>query len=342
MGSARFRTRRRQLGAIVLAACVVAPIFNVLTSEASAREAWQGVVDGVVVSLLVGGYMLFARNGRLRPFFQKLRFWTDLVLSSVIVLALFLVGRATGKMLTTLDPHRFVMSFTEPHLRYATPFFAVFAVIITFVLQMNRLVGANVLGYFMAGVYHRPRAEERIFLFLDLQGSTRLAEELGSARYFELLRRFVDDVTEPVLQTDAEIYQYAGDEVVVTWRLDAGLRMANCVRCFFGIRATVARHAPRYQREFGTVPRFRGGLHGGPVTGGELGDLRRQIVFVGDILNTAARLEEYAKRMNLDLVVSGALLDRLTLPEDVRAARCGELALRGKEARVDAYSLTEA
>jgi len=104
----------------------------------------------------------------------------------------------------------------------------------------------------------------------------------------------------------------------------------------------VARHASRYQREFGTVPRFRGGLHGGPVTGGELGDLRRQIVFVGDILNTAARLEEYAKRMNLDLVVSGALLGRLALPYGVRAARCGELALRGKEARVDAYSLTEA
>ena len=230
MGSARFRTRRRQLGAIMLAACAIAPVFNVLTSEASAREAWQGAVDGMVISLLVGGYMLFARDGRLRSFFQRIGFWTDFALSSVIVLALFVVGRATGKILTTLDPHSFVTSFTEPHLRYATPFFAVFAVVITFVLQMNRLVGANVLGYFMAGVYHRPRAEERIFLFLDLQGSTRLAEELGSARYFELLRRFVDDLTEPVLQADAEIYQYAGDEVVMTWRLDAGLRAANCVR----------------------------------------------------------------------------------------------------------------
>src|SRR5262249_844583 len=194
MGSARFRTRRRQLGAIVLAACVVAPIFNVLTSEASAREAWQGVVDGVVVSLLVGSYMLFARNGRLRPFFQKLRFWTDLALSSIIVLALFLVGRATGKMLTTLDPHRFVMTFAEPHPRHAAPFLAVCAVISPSVLHMNPLGGATVLGSFMAGVYHRPRAEERIFLFLALQGSPRLAEELGSARYFELLRRFVDDV----------------------------------------------------------------------------------------------------------------------------------------------------
>lgn len=92
--------------------------------------------------------------------------------------------------------------------------------------------------------------------------------------------------------------------------------------------------------ESGVVPRFRGGLHGGRVTAGELGDLRQQIVFVGDILNTAARLEEHAKRDGLDLVVSDALLKRLPLPPDVAATGCGELALRGKEQRVTAYSLS--
>ena len=61
---------------------------------------------------------------------------------------------------------------------------------------------------------------------------------------------------------------------------------------------------------------------------------------MGDILNTAARLEEYAKRAGLDLVVSDALLSRLELPPGVLARRCGELALRGKEAPVAAYSLS--
>ncbi len=42
----------------------------------------------------------------------------------------------------------------------------------------------------------------------------------------------------------------------------------------------------------------------------------------------------------LDLVASGALLDRLALPPGIEAARCGDLALRGKEASVAAYSLT--
>ena len=88
---------------------------------------------------------------------------------------------------------------------------------------------------------------------------------------------------------------------MITWPIEAGVREANCVRCFFDIRAAVERNAHRYELDFGVVPRFRGGIHGGTVTGGELGDLRQQIVFVGDILNTAARLEEYAKRTGLAL-----------------------------------------
>ena len=342
MKTARARVRWRQLATIALVTCAITPVFNVLTTEASRRQALQGLIDALLISLAVGGYLLFVRDGRLRPWFRRLGFWKDLALSSAIVLALFLLCRAAGQVVTTGEPRRFLTSFTEPHLMLALPFFVAVAVTIQFVLQMNRMIGANVLGYFAAGVYRRPKLEERVFLFLDLEGSTQLAERLGSARYFELLRHFVDDLTDPVLEAEGEIYQYAGDEVVITWPLDAGVRGANCVACFFAIRATVGRHAARYEREFGGAPRFRGGLHGGTVTAGELGDLRQQIVFVGDILNTAARLEEYAKRTGLDLVVSGTLLQRLALPLGIQASRCGELELRGKGARVEAYALTGA
>jgi adenylate cyclase len=325
----------------MLVVCTITPVFNALTNEAPARAALQGLVDTPLITLLVGGYLLFVRDGRWRPWFRRLGFATDLALSSAVVLVLFLVGRAAGQVATSLAPRRFLTSFTDAHLAYALPYFALLAVTVQVLLQMNRIIGANVLRYFVVGVYHRPKPEDRIFLFLDLEGSTQLAERLGSTRYFELLRQFVDDLTEPVLEAEGEIYQYAGDEVVVTWRTDDGVRAANCVRCFFGIRAAVARQAASYERKFGVVPRFRGGLHGGPVTAGELGDLRQQIVFVGDILNTASRLEDYAKREGLDLVVSDSLLKRLALPSDIAASRCGDLALRGKAGRVTAYSLTQ-
>ena len=340
-GGRRARIQLRQLGVITVLVCLVTPVFNVLTNAPTLRYAIQGVVDGVLVCGLVGGYVQFVRDGALRPWFRRLPFAADLAISSPIVVALFLVGRGVGQVLTSLDPGRFVESLGDPHLlHYALPYFVVLAIAMIFVLQMNRMIGANVLRYFMAGRYHRPIAEERIFLFLDLEKSTNLAERLGSARYFELLRRFVDDLTDPIVASRGEIYQYAGDEVVVTWSLADGVRDANCVRCFFWSRDAVAREAARNARDFGTVPRFRAGLHGGTVTAGELGDLRRQIVFVGDILNTAARLEEYAKRAGLELVVSDSLLSRLELPAGIEARRCGELELRGKEAPVGAYSLS--
>jgi adenylate cyclase len=341
VGTARLWIRGRRLAAALVVAAAITPVFNVLTSEASLRSALHGLLDAVVITILVGGYLEFVRAERLRAWFRGLGFCADLSLSSAIVLTLFLVGRALGQVIVTHDPRRFMTSFTDAHLIYALPFFVVVAVLIQFVLQMNRMIGTNVVRYFVAGVYHRPQAEERIFLFVDLERSTHVAERLGSAQYFELLRRFADQLTEPVLETDGEIYQYAGDEVVVTWPMKAGVHAANCVRCFFAIRAAVERDRARYEETFGVVPRFRGGLHGGTVTAGELGDLKQQIVFVGDILNTAARLEEYAKQTGLDLVVSGAVLERIVLPPRVRAAPCGDLTIRGKEARVAAFSLIE-
>ena len=152
MATARARVRWRQLLAIILGACAITPVFNVLTSRASLHEVVQGVVDAVLISLLVGGYFLFVRDGWARSWLRRLTFRTDLALSSAIVFGLFLVGRAVGQVVTTGDPHHFLSSFTDAHLLYALPFFAIVSVAIQFILQMNRLVGANVLGYFVAGV----------------------------------------------------------------------------------------------------------------------------------------------------------------------------------------------
>ena len=329
----------RALGVVVLVSSAAAAVFNLLSVELSPGAAAQGLIDGALVSLCVGGYLFFVRDGWLRAWLRRWNFAANLLINSAVVLALFLVMRGVGLVLTSGRLGRFYESLLDPHLLYAVPFFAACALALTFVLQMNRMVGTNVLGYFLAGVYHRPVEEERVFMFLDLVGSTGLAEQLGSARYYELLRRFVDDLTEPILETGGEIYQYAGDEVVVTWRRDRGFRHAGCVRCFFLIQDAVARSAADYQRDFGVVPRFRAGLHGGTVTAGELGDLKQEIVFVGDILNTAARLEDFAKQRELDLVASEAIVDRIELPGDIRAEFLQEFQPRGGEHSLRVHSL---
>src|SRR5207302_2561457 len=129
----------RLLMKVALVVCVVTPVFNVLTNEASFRSALQGAIDAVIVTALVGGYVQFVREGVLHAWFRRRGFWTDFLLNSAIFIALFLVGRATGQVIMTMKPARFVRSFSDEHLVYALPFFAIFAFAVQFVVQMNRM-----------------------------------------------------------------------------------------------------------------------------------------------------------------------------------------------------------
>jgi hypothetical protein len=163
VATTRTRLRLRTIGWVVLVAALVAPIFNLATAEASVGSALQGLVDGVLTALVVGGWSEFVRDGLLRARFRRLGFSANLVLNGSAFLLLFLVARALGQLATSGDPRRFATSFVDPHLAYAIPFFTLVAFAAQFLIQMNRMVSTNVLGYYLAGVYHRPKAEERIF-----------------------------------------------------------------------------------------------------------------------------------------------------------------------------------
>jgi len=338
--TARSRARLRVMGIVVATAGVLGALFNLATVERSLPAALQGAVDGLLISAVLSAYILFVRDGAWRAWMRERSFLANLFINGTALVLLALVMRGLGQVVTSGDASLFAASFSNTHLRYALPFTIAIAFGFQFILQMNRMVGTNVLRYFLLGTYHHPKEEERIFLFLDLESSSRMAERLGSATYYKMLQRFVDDLSDPILESEGEIYQYVGDEVVITWRSTDGLREANCVRCFFRIRDAIAAHAPAYQRAFGVVPKFRAGLHGGRVTGGELGELRQQIVFVGDILNTAARLEDYARSNDRAFVASSDVIDRIELPDEIQAEDLGRFRPRGKEGEVSVYALS--
>jgi adenylate cyclase len=340
--TARRRGQLRVIAVVVGVACVLGPTFNLFTQERSLDAAAQGLVDGLLISLVLGAYVVLVRDGVLRSWLRRQSFLANLVLNGTALLGLFLLMRGLGQVVTSGDPTRFGTSFVDVHLGYALPFVVLVVFAFQFVLQMNRMVGTNVLRYFLTGKYHRPVEEERVFLFLDLEASSKLAEQLGSSRYYEMLRRFVDDLSDPILESEGEVYQYVGDEVVVTWRRAPALHDANCIRCFFRIVDAIDGNAPQYERDFGVVPRFRAGLHGGRVTGGELGELRQQIVFVGDILNTAARLEDYARSSGRRFVASADLIDQIELPDGIRKENLGEFRPRGKDRTVTVYGISRA
>jgi adenylate cyclase len=207
--------------------------------------------------------------------------------------------------------------------------FCIFVVIIFF-QQLNRLLGPGTLVRYIFGHYHRPQQETRIFMFLDLQDSTSIAEQLDIAAYYSLLNDFFHDIAEPVLATKAQIYQYVGDEVVLTWPMASGLQDANCVRVFHEIDAAIQRNGPHYLERYGLLPRYKAGLHSGEVISAEIGDLKRALIYTGDVLNTTARIRSECNRLNARLLVSSVLYERLSLPPGVEAESLGEVALPGK------------
>ncbi|MCP4005216.1 MAG: adenylate/guanylate cyclase domain-containing protein [bacterium] len=335
------RLRLRTVGIVVFAACAISPFFNYYTNEDPIQGTLQGVLDAFFIALILGGYVVFAKDALQKRYLRRFSFLQNLIIQSAIYLVLFLVVRSLGQFATTGSVARMLESFGDPHLRWAIPFFFSLAMLCEFGLMLNRMLGSNALRNFVMGTYHRPLEEERIFMFLDLEGSTRLAEELGAERFYGLLSRFVDDLTVPILDTRGEIYQYAGDEVVITWRKDRGAEEGACLRCFFMIRDRIARNASSYLAEFGTVPKFRAGVHGGTTIAGELGDIKREIVFVGDILNTAARLEEYAKTHALPLVVSGAVIGWSDLPRSMVLEHLGAFQPRGKSESIEIFRVDD-
>jgi len=204
---------------------------------------------------------------------------------------------------------------------------------------IDRLLGPGNLWRKLTGKYHSPKEEERIFMFLDLRNSTTLAEKLGNVRFSRLCQDFFWDLTNPVIDTKGEISHYIGDEAVLSWLPKNGLPSARCLDCFFRMREQIESRAEHYRSEYGIIPEFKAGAHIGPVVAAEVGEIKSEIVFHGDVLNTTARITGLCSEMRSDLLISGDLLHRLTLPEALSAQSLGMKLLKGKEQEVEVVAV---
>jgi adenylate cyclase len=210
---------------------------------------------------------------------------------------------------------------------------------LTFLLEVRRKVGPGNLWALLTGRYHRPREEDRVFLFLDLKGSTSIAERLGHARYSQFIRHCYHDLTEAILLFRAQVYQFVGDEVVLTWPAGSVDAEKHSLETFFAFQERLNERRSWYEEAFGVAPEFRGGVEEGLVTATEVGDIKREIAFHGDALNIAARLLDLCREYQQPVLISGRI--QLAVAGDPRLATelHGEITLRGKTAPVAVYGV---
>lgn len=212
-------------------------------------------------------------------------------------------------------------------------------ILLQFITLVSRLLGPKMLLNYLVGRYHTPREEERIFMFMDLRASTTIAERLGHVKWHQFLNDFFFDIGRPIRRAKGEVYQYVGDEVVISWPAKVGIKQLNCIQCFFWIWHKMYQRREYYLKKYGYEPVFKAGYHVGKVIVGEIGDYTRDIVFHGDTVNTASRIQMECNVWNRRLLLSDTLLNRLDLGNKYTSEYITNIRLRGKNQELGLYSL---
>lgn len=265
-----------------------------------------------------------------------------IILLIILILGIVYVPVSTGRPLSDPVSRQAFINFLFDSSRAKNIMIWSIVVAMTqLLLQISAKFGQETFGNIIRGKYNTPQEENRIFMFLDLNSSTTIAERLGDEKYHELLKDFFADITNPILDNKGEIHQYVGDEVIVSWKQERGTENSQCIQCFFDIKHHIEKNKEKYLRHYGLVPSFKAGIHCGKVVAGEVGIIKRDITYSGDVLNTTSRIQSMCKEFNAEVIASADLVSELHLADKYAAKPLGSIKLRGKQKEIFLSALSQ-
>jgi adenylate cyclase len=299
-----------------------------------------GILYGV--SLGVSDYYLD------RNFFRKLSLGKVILIKAfgslaLLFILLFLLRFVLFDLLIAPSLNRRVAILNEESWKHSFHLLLIYyffmTLIINFVNQVNKKFGPGVLAPLLLGRYRTPKEEERIFMFMDLKSSTTIAEQLGHLRYSAFIRDCFGDINEVLFPFSAQVYQYVGDEIVVTWLVHEGVKNHFCIRFYFACKQQFQNKTQYYRTNYGLLPEFKAGAHLGKVTAVEIGEIKKDIAYHGDTLNTAARIQGVCNEYERDFIVSENVLEKTGTDHRIQTEALGMILLRGKTEKIGIVSL---
>ncbi len=308
---------------------------------------WISNLDLVLVLGLITGVFyyvieLFLDNKWFKRKTMGLRLLTKLVCYSLV----FTLDSELGVNVLTIGNKGWEI-YTLPEL-YRTAgvysfliFFLLSSMMFSFYKLVHEKFGPGVFWKMLTGRYSPPRIEKKIFMFLDLRGSTTLAEELGLHKYSLMIQQCFFDLNEVISIYSGDIYQYVGDEAVICWDYDKGIQENECVELFFAFRKKLESRKGYYLENFGVLPVFKAGIHGGELMVAEIGVIKKEIAYHGDVINTTARIQSMCNELEELLLTSVDLLESLDITKRYSSSHKGDFVLRGKMESVQLHGLKE-
>ena len=270
---------------------------------------------------------LGTRIHRLHPLQQLLVYLLfmafGIVLSFSVTLTIYNEWALTGKIPMSIYLVFLVMALAVPTLMIG-------------VLKIIHMVGARHFLHFLLGTYHRPVEKGRVVLFLDMVGSSKMAETLDAKEGMRLIASFIFDASAIIHKHNGDIMNYTGDGLLVVWPLTQADKAIGCV---YAMRRRFEKIRPLYEKEFGIKPYFRMGLHAGPVVISQIGEEKLFLGLYGETVNTASRLEAMNKKLKTKVLVSGAMKQWLGSKWSRHLEPKGPQEIRGRKEKIEVYTL---
>src|ERR1700722_10366117 len=337
--NARLEKKLRLLAILVTASMIGGAAYSLTQGFIATRDIAVGISYGLIIGTPIASITLFVLEGPMRVWLGGLSFTRNLIVRSTIYASIivpilfFQLGNVIAGV--ARDP-------SHKTLWIDIAFSVACVVLANLVLGITSIIGPRAFLNFIIGRYHTPIEEKRFVLFVDIAGSTGLAERLGGIGIHRLLDRTFRLLTLSVIDYRGEVLNYVGDEVIVTWPERSGAIDCRPLRCFMAMRDELAQASDQLEREFGVAPKIRGSLHFGPVIVGEIGDVKRAIVFNGDVMNTTARLEELSRNVDGGFLASRTAMERFGAAPPFAVRDLGRLAIRGRADGIDVFGIEAA
>jgi adenylate cyclase len=334
--NARLERKLRTLAAIIVVGTIAGLAINFAQGRTSPASMMIGAVYGFLMSISIGVVELFVLDGPMRDWLGDLSFTASLIARSAIyaVIIMLIQMFQSGEAIVGLPGDTSGQNFW-----FGFIYSAAVSVAVNLGFGIANIIGPRALRNFITGRYHSPIEENRFVLFVDIAGSTGLAEQLGGVGIHRFLDRTFRLLTLTVVDYRGEVLNYVGDEVIVTWPEDVGAIDCRPLQCFVAMRGALAEASRQFEREFGAAPKIRGSLHFGPVIVGEIGDVKRAIVFNGDVMNTGGRLEELSRKVDGGFLASRAAMERFSSVPPFAVRDLGRLPIRGRVDGIDVIGL---
>lgn len=214
-------------------------------------------------------------------------------------------------------------------------------IILGFLLQIQLHLGAGNLWALFIGKYHKPKIEERFFMFIDMKSSTTITKKIGNIKFSELIQDCFYDLNKIVYQYLAEVYKYVGDEVILTWEKENGIYKNNCLNFYFEFIETLLRKKDYYESKYGMIPEFKSSINFGEVTVLEIGNIKREIAYYGDVLNTGARIIGLCNDFNCNFLAPTNIMNCFNLSEKIYIKHIGDIEIRGKASKLGLCSVVK-